>query len=583
MIRAYVKAVIYLLLLVISLACNKDKPSDPDPDPSPVQPGGEEEEIKPQTDPPLAATVGFFMDHWQPENFTVPSSVTNIAPPSNTSVTVTVDRSSVIGKVPATMFGNNANTWMTQMVTEPKLITHLTQNKPGFIRFPGGSISDLFFWNALPGVPPPNAPDKLPDASGVAADAGYWYGRNEANWTLSVDNYYNMLQQTGNKGLITINYGFARYGKGANPVAEAAHLAADWVRYDNGRTQYWEIGNESFGSWEAGYRIHTADNKDGQPEFLTGQLYGKHFKVFADSMRKAAAETGKKIYIGAVIVETEPASWETNTFKTWNNGAFPELAGAPDFYVTHSYYTPYNTNSNAADILASGRTVTKNIMQYVKQQFKTYGVAEKPVAMDEWNIFATGSRQMVSHVSGLHAVSVLSEMLKQQFGFASRWDLANAWDNGNDHGWFSQGDEPDGIPKWTPRPAFYHMYYFQKVLGDRTLNVTTSNTALEAYASSFTSGETGAVLLNTAATAMAVEVRIDNFLKGSRFYWYTLTGGTDNGEFSRKVYVNGQGPAGAAGGPDNYLSIQPSAAAVSGGIKVSVPARSAVFMVVDKK
>ncbi|GAB3412809.1 alpha-L-arabinofuranosidase [Niabella aquatica] len=581
--RVYLKAVVCLLSLVVSMACKKGRPSDPDPLPLPVQPGDKEAEIKPQADPPLAATVGFFIEHWGPKSFTVPSVVAKVAPPSTTTVTVTVDRSNVIGKVPATLLGNNANTWMTQMVTEPKLMNHLSQNKPGFIRFPGGSISDLFFWNAAPGVPPANAPGKLLDVNGAAVDAGYWYGKNEAAWTLSVDNYYSMLQQTGNKGLITVNYGFARYGKGPDPVAEAAHLAADWVRYDNGRTQYWEIGNENFGSWEAGYRIHIADNKDGQPEFLTGQLYGKHFKVFADSMRKAATEKGKKIYIGAVMVEAEPASWETNTFKTWNSGALIALENVPDFYVTHSYYTPYHVNSAAAEILSSGSTVTKSIMQYVKQQFKTYGVAERPVAMDEWNIFATGSRQMVSHVSGLHAVSVLSEMLKQQFGFASRWDLANAWEDGNDHGWFSQGDEPDGIPKWTPRPAFYHMYYFQKVLGDRTLNVTASNPALEAYASSFTSGETGVVLLNTSAAAMGVEVKIHNFLKGDTFYWYTLTGGSDNGEFSRRVYVNGQGPAGAAGGPDNYLSIPPSAAAVSGGIKVSVPARSAVFMVVDKK
>ncbi len=41
----------------------------------------------------------------------------------------------------------------------------------------------------------------------------------------------------------------------ANPVAAAAHLAADWVRHDHGRTKFWEIGNENFGNWEAGYNI----------------------------------------------------------------------------------------------------------------------------------------------------------------------------------------------------------------------------------------------------------------------------------------------------------------------------------------
>ena len=111
-----------------------------------------------------------------------------------------------------------------------------------------------------------------------------------------------MLQQTNNKGIITVNYGYARYGTGNDPVAAAAHLAADWVRYDNGRTKLWEIGNENFGNWEWGYRIDAAVNKDGQPEFLTGALYAQHFKVFADSMQKAAAEMGSTIYIGAVYL-----------------------------------------------------------------------------------------------------------------------------------------------------------------------------------------------------------------------------------------------------------------------------------------
>src|SRR5882672_8370841 len=36
-------------------------------------------------------------------------------------------------------------------------------------------------------------------------------------------------------GIITVNYGYARYGKGPSPVQTAAHLAAQWVRYDQGK------------------------------------------------------------------------------------------------------------------------------------------------------------------------------------------------------------------------------------------------------------------------------------------------------------------------------------------------------------
>ncbi len=44
--------------------------------------------------------------------------------------------------------------------------------------------------------------------------------------------------------------------------------------------------------------IDTALNKDGQPQIISGELYGKHFKVFADSMKAAAEEIGATIYIG---------------------------------------------------------------------------------------------------------------------------------------------------------------------------------------------------------------------------------------------------------------------------------------------
>ncbi|HTM93696.1 MAG TPA: hypothetical protein VL095_14845, partial [Flavisolibacter sp.] len=419
--------------------------------------------------------------------------------------------------------------------------------------------------------------------NGVASPAGFWYGKNSESWTFSVDNYYALLQQTGNQGLITINYGYARYGTGPSPVAAAAHLAADWVRYDNGRTKYWEIGNECNGAWEAGYRINTANNKHGQPEIVTGALYGQHVKIFIDSMKKAAQEIGKTIYIGAYLLEKQPESWQTPTDKTWNSGVLTSLGNRADYYVIHSYYTPYKTNATAKAILDSASTNTIRMMDYLKANIPTAGAQMKPIAMDEWNIFSEGSMQQVSFVNGMMAAILFGESVKNKYGLTARWDLSNAWENGNDHGLFNAGDEP-GVSKWNPRPAFYYMYYFQKMMGDRMLNASQiGGASVLSYASSFSSGEKAVMLVNKGTDTQTALITLENAKPGSRYYWYILTGGTDNDEFSRKVYVNNQGSTEASDGPANsYTSIKPYSASATGGIKLALSGRSVVYVVIDK-
>ena len=568
--------VLLCAVLTIVMACNK---RTPDKENGHIDTSGT---VITVPDPAVAATIGFFMEGWAQKKFVAPPYVEK-EQPAEAANTVTLDASVIATKISPALFGNNSNIYMSQMVTETKLINHIRELHPGIIRFPGGNLSSLYFWNAAPGNPPADAPLKITDADGNSIDAGYWYGGNTADWTLSVENYYKMLQQTGNEGIITINYAYARYSTATDPVAAAAHLAADWVRYDKGRTRYWEIGNESNGVWQAGYRIDVTQNKDGQPAFISGDLYGRHFKVFADSMRKAAAELGKTIYIGAQLLEHEPATWATVTDKQWNTGVLPKT-GTADFFIVHSYFTPFNTNSNPPEVLASAEAVTKAISDHLNTAITNTHVNMKPVALTEWNIFAMGSQQMVSQVAGMHAVLVIGEMMKNRFGMASRWDLANAWENGNDHGLFSQGEAASDEEKWAPRPAFYYLYFFQKMLGDRFINaeVSGSNTIISAYASTYSSGELAVTLVNKSTGAKNVQLAFRNFKAGKRYYWYVLTGGEGVSSFSRKVFVNGVGPAGIAGGPDSYTSLKAFSAGTQAGIKITLPPMSVIFAVVDK-
>ena len=582
-VKKIMKANYFLALLILSsifvFSCKKN-PVRPVPEP-PVTPPDSTHVDPAPADPVTANTIGFFLDDWAPKTFTVPAFADTTLP-SSTSVTVNIDAGNILTKVPNYIFGNNANLWMTQIVTEPLLMSYLQNLHPRIIRFPGGSISDVFFWNAPKGVPPSDAPDTLLDASGKRDSSFYWYGKNDEDWTISVDNYYNLRQQTGSQGMITINYAYARYGTSADPVATAAHLAADWVRYDNGRTKYWEIGNEDNGTWEASYRIDVSKNKDGQPEIITGDLYGKHFNVFADSMRTAAKEVGATIFIGAQLLEKQPESWQTATDKSWNSGVLAQVKSSADFYIVHSYFTPYQTNATADVILNSAVDNTNAMMTYLNTNLANAGASMKPIALTEWNITSQGSMQQVSFINGMHAAILLGEALQNKYGMTGRWDLANGWSNGNDMGLFNIGDEP-GAVKWNARPAFYYMYYFQKMLGDRMLKSTVSGSSdVLSFASSFSSGEKGVIIINKGTTAQNVNIT-SNATAGNRFYFFILTGGTDNGDFSRKVFVNGKGPDGISGGPSSYTTLNAYSAETKNGIKVALPARSVVYVVIDKR
>jgi hypothetical protein len=220
---------------------------------------------------------------------------------------------------------------------------------------------------------------------------------------------------------------------------------------------------------------------------------------------------------------------------------------------------------------------------FMQGELERNGGTVKPIVLSEWNMWAKDSKQQVSNTSGTFAVIVQAEALKNKFGLTTRWDLYNGWNNGNDHGLFSTGDEP-GVARWSPRPSFFYMYFFQKCIGDRLVDAAVSGSStVKAYGSTYTTGQGNVTLINASATARNVQVKFKNFRMGNRYYWYTMEGSNDNGEFSRKVSVNGSGPAGIAGGPADYETLKARSALTSRGIIFTVPAWSAVFVMVDTK
>jgi hypothetical protein len=583
--KTNLKIILYLTVIIcLGVACKKTGLSDNNNNNNNGNPPASDSTYNP-VDPSVPVTVGFFQNDWKARSFVAPDVMSGTLPSGSVTDSLTINVNNVIAKVPQYVYGNNSNLWTGQTVNQPALMQYLTDLSPNIIRGPGGSISDVYFWNGTDANPAPSdAPLKLLNAKGDSSAAGYWYGGNTASWTFSLVNYYNLLAQTNSTGIITVNYGYARYGTSADPVAAAAHLAADWVRYDHGRTKFWEIGNETYGNWEAGYLIDVTQNKDGQPQTITGALYGQHVTVFVDSMRAAATEVGTTIYIGASLYQEPAYTGAYPSIQTWNQGVLQNAGSVVDYFIVHDYFTAYAANSSVSDILNTAASVPASVMSYVTQQVTAAGASMKPVAFTEWNIQATGSKQSVSYISGMHAAKTIGAIIKNHFGQASRWDIANGYANGDDQGMFNIGDEP-GAPLWNPRPSFFYLYYFQKYFGDRMVYDTlkSSNGDLTTYSSTFSSGQAGTVIINSGILNHVVSIDYQHFPAGTKYYWYVLTGGSDNPPFSGQVFVNGTGPSTATGGPLNYASLKAFSAPLTGTIKVSVPAMSVIYLMADKK
>jgi len=512
-----------------------------------------------------------FLDDFEPKDAVIPPFETAEQPAEDATVQVMISATDTLGKISKYIFGNALAVWTGNDIYNPTLVEHLEKLAPTLIRYPGGSWSDIFFWNGDPGDLPATIPDG--GNNGAPISLSPQFGKN--SWPTTVDNYYYMREDIETEGLITVNYSYARYGLSEDPVAAAAEYAADWVRYDDGRTKFWEIGNENAGSWEAGWQIDTTTNKDGQPEIITGELYGQHFRVFAEAMRAAAFDIGSTIYIGAQILHYDGRSSWNIADREWNEGVFREVGDAADFYVIHNYY---GTSANVNSLFRAAETVPQQNIDFIRQDIVNKEAISKPIALTEWNMhWNAGDPAKTSIINGMQSVILFNELIKLNYGMSSRWLIAN-WEG---DGMFYKGDDTS-IPVWSPRPDFFYVYYLQRFTGDHVIAVSTDNDNVLAYASMFASGEMSIVVLNKSQTDQIIKLSPYGFGTGQKYYVYTLTGGDDNGEFSQYVYVNDAEPDDSYFGPIADLEEIPAKAyPVANELKLPLPGRSVQFILLE--
>jgi hypothetical protein len=385
------------------------------------------------------------------------------APPPS-MVNVTVDPKQKIRKVDRRMFGLNAAIWDGDFDT-PNTQQLLTEIDNQTLRFPGGSLSDVYHWQ-------------------TNMSEGQTF-----QWANSFADFIQIAEATHAAVYITANY-----GTGTPEEAAAWVQAANAVNKHNVR--FWEIGNENYGTWEA-------DNNTRPHDPVT---YANRFKEYWRQMKAV----DPSIKIGAVVVTGEDAYANYTDHPVTNprtgqvhNGWTPvlldtlrQLGVTPDFVVYHRYEQAPGSESDL--FLLNAAATWPNDAANLRQMLDDYlGRKSKRVELivtENNSVFSSPGKQTTSLVNGLFLADAVGNLLKTEFNGLMWWDLRNGQGGGNNnssllYGWRRYGDY--GIVDSTDPagPADrYPTFYVEKLLkhfargGERVIQAQSDYLGLGVYA-----------------------------------------------------------------------------------------------------
>lgn len=468
-----------------------------------------------------------------------------------TNVNVSVNAAVPLRSVDARHFGVNLAIWDTYYEPANYATTAglLAEMGCRFVRVPGGSLSDEYHWSSNTS----------------------W--TNTWQWSTSFPEFMRVATNAGAQVFVTVNYG-----------SGSPQEAAAWVAYANGdaslygtpgditigvdsggrdwrtvgywarlRTltaasnpdnqfdflamnraapfgiQYWEIGNECYGTWER------------DTNALPNHAYTYAVRATNYIARMKAVDATIKIGVVGVPGEsaygngyTDHPAINPRTGQT-NYGWTPVLLASlkslgvtPDFLVHHHYPQWTDPNNVAASpdndqtlLQSTGNWATDagNLRQHITDYFGAGGTNIELVVTENNSDAGQQGRQSTSLVNGLYYADSLAQLLKTEFNSFFWWDLRNGTDTAgyfgaNLYGWRTYGDLGLVNGLNTRHPSFYAAKLLQSFArpGDKILTATSDYAWLSAYAARRASGAVTLLLLNKfVVTNLSAQISISGY------------------------------------------------------------------------
>jgi len=362
-------------------------------------------------------------------------------------LTISVNAAAPVRQIPETMYGGAMVAWWGFENGYNTAFNNLSLAKSQqIIRWPGGSWGVAYLWS---------------DMEGPGGGNGGIINYNEQNYMMSI---LDAEMQP------IVNFPGYWYNTD-HSLQEAIDAAVAWVADQTTRphpAQYWEIGNETGGFWEAGWF-----------QGINGTYYGDQFADFYLAMKAV----NPNIKIGA---NAEP----TNRY---GNGGSQDYVGywdhdlllaakakgvVPDFFIIHQYPgtnqgASYNPTLLTTDVDTIA-TYTSNMNTIITNTIGPEYVGKIGYFMTEWNAGGVdGSYERWRKYSG--AMFMAEYLMKMS---ASGWEGSTTFGD-----FFYRPGTGMGYPDFYPFPDWYLYPFFIDKFGRNMVTASSSSSTVRAYSS----------------------------------------------------------------------------------------------------
>jgi hypothetical protein len=472
----------------------------------------------------------------------VATAVGATAAHAQTTSTVTVNAGTPLGTIPAIAFGTNIPVWGSLSIDNATIEGDLNQLGVNVVRYPGGTVSDMFHWQT----------DSVTETSTTSPDLYLSPFATYANSSLSFTDFMAMVAKTSAVPMITVNYGTNAGGTGPGSASEAAAWVTNANVTNNYGIKYWEIGNEVYGNGEYGAAtttggVTTYTGNYWEPDLhslllppnpmgtsssasnieraglaaLGPVAYATNCQAYVTDMKNADSA----IKVGVVL--TAPGCWPDasapgNPLPAWNPGVLQTLQtlNVPiDFVVVHWY--PENAGSETDAGLLSSTPSIANMVATLKQEIAQYypmGGSNVQIFVTETNsVNSTPGKQSVGLVNGLFLPDDIMSWLEAGVQNVDWWSLFNSLDEvygttallGNmspslygtatfgDYGLLSSGTSPEPAQN-TPFPSYYSYAMLPDLghPGDTMVSSSSSSTLVGVHSVTQANGNLAVMLIN---------------------------------------------------------------------------------------